>query len=163
MAGVPQDDDDLITGINVTPLVDITLVLLIIFMVTTTYIVSPSIKVDLPKAATAEETAPSTVSVIVSKSGTYYLNGLETTEAKLTAEVQRRLAEKDDLQVIVAADAEARHGQVSHLVDLVKGVGVTKFAINTQPVPAPVAPLPPADEPVAPSPGAPGEVSPAAP
>ena len=135
-AGPDLGDDEIIAGINVTPLVDIVLVLLIIFMVTTTYIVNPSIKVDLPKAATAEETTPSTVSVVVTSDG--------SDERALDGEVRKRVATKPDLQVIIAADAMARHGQVIHVVDLVKAAGVTRFAINTQPV---VPPKPDEEEP----------------
>ena len=58
MAAQAANDDEMITGINVTPLVDITLVLLIVFMMTASYIVSPAIKVELPKAATAESVGP---------------------------------------------------------------------------------------------------------
>ena len=135
--GAFSEDDDLITGINVTPLVDITLVLLIIFMVTTTYIVNPSIKVDLPKAATADETEHSTVSLVVTSAGKLYANGKEISEEALTALVKEQVRAKPDLQVVVAADEMARHGQVVHLVDVVKGAGVTRFAINTDPVPLP--------------------------
>ena len=154
-AGPDPGDEDIISGINVTPLVDITLVLLIIFMVTTTYIVNPSIKVDLPKAATAGETTPSTVSVVVTSEGGLYLNGRPTDEKALDGEVRSRVADMPDLQVIIAADAMARHGQVIHIVDLVKAAGVTRFAINTQPV---EAPKPEEDEetPPPPAPGAPG-------
>ena len=153
-AGPDLGDDEIIAGINVTPLVDIVLVLLIIFMVTTTYIVNPSIKVDLPKAATAEETTPSTVSVVVTSDGSLYLNGRPTDERALDGEVRKRVATKPDLQVIIAADAMARHGQVIHVVDLVKAAGVTRFAINTQPV-APPKPAD-ADPPPPPTGDAPG-------
>jgi biopolymer transport protein TolR len=140
--GAAGDDDDLITGINVTPLVDITLVLLIIFMVTTTYIVNPSIHVDLPKAATAEKTQPSTASVVITKTGALFLNGKETTEEALRAHCRAELAADKDLQVVVAADRDTRHGQVVHIVDVVKAAGVTKFAINTEPVDGRVSPRP---------------------
>ena len=149
-AGPDLGDEEIISGINVTPLVDIVLVLLIIFMVTTTYIVNPSIKVDLPKAATGDETTPSTVSVVVTREGALYVNGRKSDEQSLDSEVRRRVKLKPDLQVVIAADAMALHGQVVHVVDLVKAAGVTRFAINTQPVepPKPVeaAPPPPAGD-----------------
>ncbi len=140
MAGAAGDDDDLITGINVTPLVDITLVLLIIFMVTTTYIVNPSIHVDLPKAATADKTQPSTASVVITKTGELYLNGQPISEDGLRDHCVRELAADKELQVVVAADRETRHGQVVHIIDVVKAAGVTKFAINTEPVDTPPRP-----------------------
>ncbi len=144
-AGPDLGDEEIISGINVTPLVDIVLVLLIIFMVTTTYIVNPSIKVDLPKAATGDETTPSTVSVVVTREGALYVNGRKSDEQSLDSEVRRRVKLKPDLQVVIAADAMALHGQVVHVVDLVKAAGVTRFAINTQPVepPKPQAEAPP--------------------
>ena len=74
-----DDDDEGIVDINVTPLVDVMLVLLIIFMVASAYIVKPSIEVDLPKAATGGETLDTTLSVIVTDSGKLFLNGEPTT------------------------------------------------------------------------------------
>src|SRR5438045_9587638 len=76
-----EDSGRMITDINVTPLVDIVLVLLIIFMVTTSYIVNPSIKVDLPKAATGSEQAKVTLGLTLTKDGTLHLNGEKTDDA----------------------------------------------------------------------------------
>ena len=150
--GAASEDDDLITGINVTPLVDITLVLLIIFMVTTSYIVNPSIHVDPPKASTAETTQPSTASVVITRQGELYLNGKKSTEDALVAHCRAELAQDKELQVVVAADRETRHGDVVHIVDVVKAAGVTRFAINTEPVDGrPTA----ATSPATPSPEAP--------
>ena len=98
------DDDQAITGINVTPLVDITLVLLIIFMVTTSYIVNPSIKVDLPRATTGDKTKPSTLSVVLTRSQEIYLNGKRTTEAALVSHVREEIADNPDLQAVISAD-----------------------------------------------------------
>jgi biopolymer transport protein TolR len=76
-AGAFDDDDSgrMITDINVTPLVDIVLVLLIIFMVTATYIVNPTIKVDLPKAATGTDQTRTTLALTLDRTGALYLNG----------------------------------------------------------------------------------------
>ena len=133
MAAQSQNDDDMITGINITPLVDIVLVLLIIFMVTATLIVSPSIKVDLPKAASGDTTPPSSLSLVLDKNGTLYLNGQKTTEDALRAFIRKSLAEKKQLQAIISADKVVPHGTVIHLIDIVKTEGVTKFAINVEP------------------------------
>jgi len=76
-----EDGGQMISGINVTPLVDITLVLLIIFMVTTTYIVNPSIKVDLPKAASGTDQTKTTLGLTLMKDGALYLNGERTSDA----------------------------------------------------------------------------------
>ncbi len=126
------ENDEAITGINVTPLVDITLVLLIIFMVTTSYIVNPSIKVDLPRAATGEKTRPSTVSVVLTRTGELFLNGKRTTEAALVNHVREESAGNPDLQVVISADTALEYGRVVWLIDLVKQLGVRKYALNIQ-------------------------------
>ena len=82
-ASTPSGDDEMITGINVTPLVDIILVLLIIFMVTANLINRPSIEVDLPQAATGEGAEPTTVALTLTEEGALFLNGTATDEARL--------------------------------------------------------------------------------
>jgi biopolymer transport protein ExbD len=127
-----EDDDSgsMITDINVTPLVDITLVLLIIFMVTTTYIVNPSIKVELPKAASGTEQTRTTLALTLTKEGVLYLNGEASDDAALVRTIAAELPHNPDLQAIIAADTVVPHGRVVHLIDLVKRAGVHKFAIN---------------------------------
>ncbi len=142
MAGVASkfEDDDagrMITEINVTPLVDITLVLLIIFMVTTTYIVNPSIKVDLPKAVTGSDQAKTTLALTLTKEGQLYLNGDLSDETKVAAQIAAELPKNPDLQAIIAADKVVPHGAVVHVIDLVKRAGVRKFAINVDSAAAP--------------------------
>lgn len=132
-AKLDGNDDDIIADINVTPLVDIMLVLLIIFMVTATYIMNPSIKVDLPKAVTGDDTQASTLAVVLDKTGALYLNGQPTTEAALADAVRLAKATRADTQAIISADLDASHGAVIHLIDLIKLNGVSRFAINIDP------------------------------
>lgn len=132
-----SDDDDLgsqtITGINVTPLVDITLVLLIIFMVTATVIVNAGIKVELPKAASGSEQAKTTLSLTVAKDGGLYLNGEKSDDQAIASYIRGTLPTNPDLQAIIAADRAVPHGDVVHLLDIVKRAGVRRFAINVEP------------------------------
>ena len=140
MAGTTRYDDDeggpgAIADINVTPLVDITLVLLIIFMVTAPMIVNnPSIKVELPKAATGDETLKSTLALTLQRepAGGYalYANGEKTDEEKVKVLIPDMLSKNKDLQAIIAADKGIAYGDVVHIVDLVKTLGVAKFALN---------------------------------
>lgn len=135
----------MITDINVTPLVDITLVLLIIFMVTTSYIVNPSIKVELPKAATGSEQARTTLALTLTKEGVLYLNGERSDDAGVLRSIATDLPRNPDLQAIIAADKVVPHGNVVHLIDLVKRAGVRKFAINVDGAgPVGALPAPPA-------------------
>lgn len=131
--GASNDDDDGITGINVTPLVDIMLVLLIIFMVTASYIVKPSIEVDLPKAASGGDTLDTTLSLVLAKDGTLFLNGEQTTREAIAARCQELAAKDPKAQAIIAADNAALHGSVVSLIDLIRVNGVLKFAINIKP------------------------------
>src|SRR3989449_7130011 len=132
MAGQIQDEEDAITGINVTPLVDITLVLLIIFMVTASYIVKETIEVELPRAAHGGETVQKTFALLVTRDGKSFLNGVPVDDGALISEVQKARTAGEDVQAIVGADKNETHGAVTHLLDVLKGAGVTKFAIQIE-------------------------------
>jgi biopolymer transport protein ExbD len=129
--GSEDDSGRMIVDINVTPLVDITLVLLIIFMVTASLIVNPAIKVDLPKAATGTEQTRTTLGLTLSKEGALFLNGQPSNDAGVVRFIQGELPKNPDLQAIIGADRAVPHGDVVHLIDLVKQAGVHRFAIST--------------------------------
>jgi biopolymer transport protein TolR len=130
--GAADNEDEGINGINVTPLVDVTLVLLIIFMVTASYIVKETIEVELPRAAHGGETVQRTFALLITREGKSFLNGVPVDDNGLVAEVQRAKSAGEDVQAIVGADKNATHGAVTHLLDLLKGAGVTKFAIQIE-------------------------------
>ncbi len=132
MAGAPQDDEEMIAGINVTPLVDITLVLLIIFMVTATYIVKETIEVELPRAASGGETVGTTLTLVLDKDGKLFLDGAETTPDQARAAVRAAVAKDKEAKAIIGADRSVSHGQVVEVIDLVKTEGLTKFAIHIE-------------------------------
>ena len=132
--GADFDDEDGITGINVTPLVDVMLVLLIIFMVASSYIVKPSIEVNLPKAATGGDTLDTTLSIVIDEAGALYLNGESTTEATIAARCKTVSRVDENAQAIIAADKQTPHGKVVRIIDLVRRSGVLKFAINIDPM-----------------------------
>ena len=143
--GAQSDSDDEITGINVTPLVDIVLVLLIIFMVTANFIVRETIEIDLPRAASGGETVQGLVNVVIDKDSKIFFDGAEVTEDGLKAKVSEALAKDKETRAIVSADQSLNYGKVMHLIDVVKSQGIAKFALNIQkdaaPTPAP-APAP---------------------
>jgi len=131
MAGFSSGgDDDIIAGINVTPLVDITLVLLIIFMVATSYIVRAQIEVDLPHAASGQSEVQSTVALQVKADGTYTLNGEPATLDAIGAWAKKEKARNPDIRAIIAADKKVRYEKVVDLIDTIKVNGVEKFALN---------------------------------
>jgi biopolymer transport protein ExbD len=127
------NDDEPMVDINIVPLVDIVLVVLIIFMVTATVITSPSIKVNLPDAATGDATEPSSLGITVGARGELLLDGKPVTEPELRAAVRAAHAANRDVVCLIAGDQAARHGDVTHVIDLVKQEGVAKFAINVDP------------------------------
>lgn len=132
MAAVQLNDEDGINGINVTPLVDVTLVLLIVFMVTASVIAKAAIEVDLPRAANGGEVTQRTLAVVVSKDGHVFLDGAEIDDARLVEAVRAAQQKGEDVQAVVGADKAASHGSVTHLLDVLKGAGVTKFAIQIE-------------------------------
>jgi biopolymer transport protein ExbD len=133
VAGQTDDrDDDLITSINVTPLVDVVLVLLIILMVTANAIASRSIPMDLPEAAVSEAT-PETLTVSLDENGKLYLDGTEVDETELRRRIRRARQGNDDLRAVIAADGNRAHREVVRVIDLLRQEQVTKFAINVRP------------------------------
>ncbi len=128
--GPQNDDDGLITDINVTPMVDITLVLLIIFMVTAGFIVNPAIRIELPKAASGESVERSTLAISMSKGGDIFLNGQKVDEKLLAEAVRTAVTQNPKVQAVVAADRSVPHGDVVRIIDMVKRLGVAKFAIS---------------------------------
>jgi biopolymer transport protein ExbD len=131
--GIRGEDDDLITAINVTPLVDIVLVLLIVLMVTSSYLVNKSINVELPKAATGETTTP-TMSISLDVDGKLYLDGTTITERELQDRVREEYKKDPEVKAVISADGRVKHMQVVTVIDILRRENVTKFAINTSPI-----------------------------
>ncbi|MFL5357670.1 ExbD/TolR family protein [Archangium sp.] len=144
MAGGAQDNDEEITGINVTPLVDVVLVLLIIFMVTANFIVRETVEVDLPRAANGGETVQGLVNVVLDKEGKLFFDGAQVSEDELLRRVAQALEKDKETRAIISADQSLAYGRVMRLIDVVKGQGIAKFALNIEkdvaPAAAPAAP-----------------------
>jgi len=124
------DQEDAISEINVVPLVDIILVVLIIFMVTAPMIMKPTINVNLPKAASGEQSSPSLLNVAVTAAGQIMLNGAAADEAAVMMKAQEEVQKNPEIQAIISADKDVPHGTVVKLIDVVKTAGVKKFAIS---------------------------------
>ncbi len=121
-----------IVGINVTPMVDVVLVLLVIMMVSATYIVSQQMKVDLPRASNGEPGAQSLANVVVEANGRYRLDDVPVDDAQLASRLRALYAANHELTLVVTADRQAPHGAVVHVMDLAKSEGVLHFAIGVQ-------------------------------
>jgi len=134
MAGGANDsDEEMITAINVTPLVDIVLVLLIVLMVTSSYLVNKSINVELPKAATGETATPN-LSISIDVENKLYLDGTVIDAEQLQSRVRAAYAADPEVKAIISADGRVQHSQVVTVIDILRREKVTKFAINTSPI-----------------------------
>ena len=142
-ASLGGDEDEAIVAINITPFVDIILVVLIIFMVTATTIVKKSIKVELPEAATGEATENTPLAIELAPGGSISLQGEPTTLDGLRAAV--RAAQRDSattkvpVVAMIGADRAVPHGDVVQVMDIVRQEGVARFALNIDPAPLPAA------------------------
>ena len=131
-----QDSDEGLNEINVVPLVDIVLVLLIIFMVTAQFLVKPpkpppGIEIELPTAASGEALNDSLLTLVINREGAYFLNGEASSLAEIEAHVKGRPAAK--LEAMIAADKGIAHGVVVELMDRLRMLGVERFGLNTKP------------------------------
>jgi len=130
MAFKSDSNDDVLAEINVVPLVDVILVVLIIFMVTAPMIMKPSINVNLPKAGSGDATVPSKLNITIAKDGAITLDGQIADDQKLQAAALNEAKKNPEIQGIISADKDVPHGRVVSVLDLVKASGVKKFAIS---------------------------------
>ena len=121
-----------IVGINVTPMVDVVLVLLVILMVSATWVVSQSMKVDLPNTQTSDGSAASLAAVTVGPKGELLFNEQPVTEPELKQKLAAAGKKGDDVTLIVSADKVAHHGIVVHVLDLARSNNITKFAVQVE-------------------------------
>ncbi len=159
MAGKAGVDDEIMADINVVPLVDVVLVLLIIFMVTASFIVKPAIELELPKADTGEHRERNQFSLLLGKDGSIVIGKEKIEEELVPAELEKRyeaykterlktlqeegksepspvqlsLMATENLTMVIQADKLVSHGRVIHFIDLARQVGIMKYAFNVEP------------------------------
>ncbi len=127
-----QPDEEPIAAINVVPLVDIILVVLIIFMVTAPLVLKPVIDVNLPKASSGEEAPPAPLNVAVGKDGQLSVNGQPASLDQLAAIAAQKVAEKPDTAAILQADKNVTLETLTAIIDIVKTAGVKKVAFSIE-------------------------------
>jgi biopolymer transport protein ExbD len=128
-----EDDEGVLASINIIPFVDIVLVLLVIFMLTSATIVRASLKVELPRAASGGSRVQTTLNLVAGKNGELTVNGepMSSTEAASVV-VAREAKANPKLQAVIAADKSVPYGRVVELIDLVKKNGVSAFALDVE-------------------------------
>lgn len=128
-----KGDEGLLASINIIPFVDIVLVLLVIFMLTSAAIVKASLKVELPKAASAGAKVQSTLNLVYTTQDELFVNGERVPDLAAAARVVRAEIRKDpQTQAVIAADQGVVYGKVVEIVDLVKQNGVKTFALDIE-------------------------------
>ena len=158
MAHSAKFNDDPITEINVVPLVDIVLVLLIIFMVTASFVAKPAIDMELPGASTGEAKERNQFSVLLGKDGSVAIGERIIDSSKLSVEFQKlfndykkekrasakaaghsmsdnqaSLAARNELTMIIEADKNVTHGKIIRCIDTARKIGILKYAFNVEP------------------------------
>ncbi len=128
-AGAPRRP---ITAINMTPLVDIMLVLLIIFILVTQAVDSSSVPVKLPKASSPSASAPGAVLVSLDASGSLRVDGRASDRPALRQFLSNRARRDTSLQVVLAADERLAYAKVMQILDDVRGAGVTRYALKVR-------------------------------
>ncbi|MBK6688818.1 MAG: biopolymer transporter ExbD [Deltaproteobacteria bacterium] len=121
-----------ISAINVTPFVDVVLVLLVILMVTSTSLVKASIGVDLPRAASASETVDRTLNLVIEADGDLLLDGEVVDEQRLSETVKAAIAQDPEVRAVISADRNAPYSAVIRGIDLAKAAGLSKFALDVE-------------------------------
>lgn len=164
-ADISHNQDDEITGINIVPLVDIVLVLLIIFMVTANFMAKPAIDMELPAADTGDSKERNQFSLLLGKDGSVAIGDRVVAPANIGAEFQtvidgfmeekrQSAAQKgadlsntqllamahEELTMIIQADTLVSHGRVIHYIDEARKAGILKYAFNVDPKAAKAAP-----------------------
>ena len=137
--GASQDSDDAIVGINVTPLVDVTLVLAIVLMVTAKMVANPSaIPLELPKAAMGAD-VQTVFSIELATNGAIVVDGNRLAKDDDLFPLAKTARSKNpELRAVIKADSAVTHGRVIHVLDLLKQANVAKIAFGV----APTAPMP---------------------
>ncbi|MES2642338.1 MAG: biopolymer transporter ExbD [Myxococcota bacterium] len=121
-----------IVGINVTPMVDIVLVLLVIMMVSANFIVAESMNVDLPKASNGEGSASTPAIVTVTAEGAYGWQDSPIDVTQLAGKLREAWTADNDVNLVISADGAARHAAVVQVIDLAKAAGITHYAIGVE-------------------------------
>lgn len=130
-----HDDLESIAEINVVPLVDIILVVLIIFMISAPMIMKPALPVELPKASSGDSIKDKNIVITIQQDGSTYLEDKKLDESQLKLIIQQKLTINPELMVMISADQASQHGAVVRVMDAIKSLGVKKLGISIEKAP----------------------------
>lgn len=127
-----SNEDEVIDGINITPMVDVILVLLVIFMVTANFLKKESININLPKVQAADPNVSKSVQVAMTRDGKILLEGQETTEEKLVVTLQSDLKFRPNMRLTLSADEKLAYGTIMKLMGVIRKAGVSRVALSVK-------------------------------
>jgi biopolymer transport protein ExbD len=127
-----SEDSGLMSSINITPFVDVVLVLLVIFMVTAPMLIKDILELNLPKTVSGDGQVVETLGIAVNRDGNILLNGQITDDSGLQEAARTALAKNSESQAIISADKEVVYGRVVKVIDLLKTAGLNKFAVQIE-------------------------------
>jgi biopolymer transport protein ExbD len=131
-------DDNGINDINITPFVDVVLVLLVIFMVTAPVMVKESLKVNLPKSLTTDITSKaSSLGLAVTKEGQFILDGVPYSGESLNEKFADIADKAPETNFLISADADSKHADLIRAIDLLKRNNLNRFALQVEKIKAP--------------------------
>jgi biopolymer transport protein ExbD len=132
MAHAAQNNKNQIGNINITPMVDILLVLLVIFMVTANFLKKDAVNISLPAAAAADPNVARTVQVALSRDGKIFLEGIETTEKSIVEKLSRDVKYRPNMRVTLSADENLAYRSIARVMGIIKKAGVSKIALSVK-------------------------------
>jgi len=132
MAGQANSGDEEIGSINITPMVDVILVLLVIFMVTANFLKKESININLPKVAAADPNVAESTQVALTKDGKILLEGKDTTTESLVRHLEREAKIRPNMRLTLSADERLPYGKITETMGIIRKAGVTKIALSVK-------------------------------
>ena len=127
-----NENNVIMSEINIIPFVDIVLVILIIFLIISPTFITPGFKIILPKAETAEKQENIKALLTIDIDNIIYLNKKPLNKQELSQKLKELLEKNKNLKAIIAADKNVAHGNVISLIDLIRTAGVNKFAVSVE-------------------------------
>jgi biopolymer transport protein TolR len=132
MAAQSGSEDNEISNINITPMVDIMLVLLVIFMVTANFLKKESININLPKVGASDPNVAQSVQVTMTKDGKLLLEGAETSREKIIAKLASEVKFRPNMRVTLSADEQLPYGNIAKVMGMIRKSGVSKIALSVK-------------------------------
>jgi biopolymer transport protein ExbD len=127
-----SNEDEVIDGINITPMVDVILVLLVIFMVTANFLKKESININLPKVQAADPNVSQSVQVALTRDGKILLEGQSITEEKLISTLERDIKFRPNMRLTLSADEKLAYGTIMKLMGVIRKSGVSRVALSVK-------------------------------